>query len=62
MSIYELLRFYWVWLRFLESSRGGVNGAAFATELIVAEIVLVIWLLVGAVYIDKLKGLNGVNH
>ena len=40
----------------------GVNDAAFATDLIVAEIVLVIWLLVGAVYIDKLKGLNGVNH
>jgi hypothetical protein len=40
----------------------GVNGAAFATELIVAEIVLVIWLLVGAVYIDKFKSLNGVNH
>jgi hypothetical protein len=40
----------------------GVNGAAFATELIVAEIVLVIWLLVGAVYIDKSKNLNGMDH
>ena len=40
----------------------GVNGAAFATELIVAEVVLVIWLLVGAVYIDRLKDLNGTNH
>lgn len=40
----------------------GVNGAAFATELIVAEIVLVIWLLTGAVYLDKLKNLNGMNH
>ena len=40
----------------------GVNGAAFATELIVAEIVLVIWLLAGAVYFDKLKNLNGTDH
>ena len=40
----------------------GVNGAAFATELIVAEIVLVIWLLAGAVYLDKLKNLNGTDH
>ena len=40
----------------------GVNGAAFATELIVAEIVLVIWLLGGAVYIDKSKNLNGMDH
>ena len=40
----------------------GVNGAAFATELIVAEIVLVIWLLAGAVYLDKLKNLNGMDH
>ena len=40
----------------------GANGAAFATELIVAEIVLVIWLLAGAVYLDKLNNLNGTNH
>jgi hypothetical protein len=40
----------------------GVNGAAFATELIVAEIVLVIWLLGGAVYIDRSKSSNGGDH
>jgi hypothetical protein len=40
----------------------GVNGAAFATELIVAEIVLVIWLLGGAVYIDRSKSSSGGDH
>ena len=40
----------------------GGHGGAVATELIDAEIGVVIWLLAGAVYLDKLKNLNGTNH
>lgn len=39
----------------------GVNGAELATILIITELVLVIWLLVAAVYLDKLKQADGVE-
>ena len=32
-----------------------INGAELATVLIISEILLVIWLLAGAVYLDKLQ-------
>lgn len=44
-----------------ESGCLGVNGAELATILIITELVLVIWLLVAAVYLDKLKQADGVE-
>tara|TARA_B110000008_G_scaffold78436_1_gene80017 strand:+ start:145 stop:543 length:399 start_codon:yes stop_codon:yes gene_type:complete len=38
-----------------------INGAELATVLIISEVVLVIWLLVAAVYLDKVKQANGVE-
>jgi hypothetical protein len=40
----------------------GVNGAELATILIITELVLVIWLLVASVYLDKLKQADGVEE
>jgi hypothetical protein len=38
-----------------------INGAELATILIITELVLVIWLLVAAVYLGKVKQANGVK-
>jgi hypothetical protein len=37
------------------------NGAELATVLIISEVVLVIWLMVGGVYLDKLKQTDGAE-
>jgi hypothetical protein len=37
------------------------NGAELATVLIISEVVLVIWLMVGGVYLDKLKQADGAE-
>jgi hypothetical protein len=40
----------------------GLNGAGLAVELIAAEIALVIWLLVAAVYIENSKSASEVDQ
>lgn len=37
------------------------NGAELATVLIISEVVLVIWLMVGGVHLDKLKQADGAE-
>ena len=37
------------------------NGAELATVLIISEVVLVIWLMVGGIYLDKLKQADGAE-